>query len=131
MDTRNGFAVLTNCGDTQCHLALPFWKPPLGRVRRRAKHTPCHPARASMSAKLKLDHYRAKRCQRRPWTQGPVLPPLDPIFVHLAGEGVAVDSERIGGLRHAPVAAAQDPGDEALLEFADGVLEMDAFGHHV
>ena len=53
------------------------------------------------------------------------------MLAHLAGQRVAVDAEGVGGLGEAAVAAAEDAGDEALLELAHGVLEVDAPVDHL
>ena len=57
---------------------------------------------------------------------GLARPSLDPVLAHLAGQGVAVHAERVGRLGQAAVALLEDARDEALLELANGVLELDA-----
>src|SRR5262249_6060688 len=56
---------------------------------------------------------------------------LDFVLGHLAGEGVAVDAERVGGLGQAAVAVPQDAGNEPLFELLHGVLELDAPVDHL
>src|SRR5207245_1627347 len=46
-------------------------------------------------------------------------------------ERVAVHAQRAGGFRQAAVALAQHAGDEPLLEFADGIVELDAAVDHL
>src|SRR5262245_1345690 len=62
--------------------------------------------------------------------RGRDLRAADLVLAHLAAECVAVDAERLGRLREAPVLTRQHAGDEALLELAHGVLEEDAFVDH-
>src|SRR5436190_10381613 len=57
-------------------------------------------------------------------------PPLDPVLAHLPRQRIAVDAERVGGLRQTAFATAQDARDEALLELVNGVLELHAFVDH-
>src|SRR5688572_25208180 len=57
-------------------------------------------------------------------------PPLDPVLPHLAGQRVAMDAEGIGSPGQAALTAAQDAGNEPLLEFVNGVLELHAFVDH-
>ena len=57
-------------------------------------------------------------------------PPSNFVDPHFAGERVAMNTERVGRLGEAAVAAAEHPADEALLELPDGVLELDALVDH-
>src|SRR5262245_54412938 len=68
--------------------------------------------------------------QQRPNLSVSSRPALDLVRVHLTGEGVPVHAERVGGLREAAVAAAENPRNEALFELADRIVEPDAAVHH-
>src|SRR5437773_2670762 len=63
-----------------------------------------------------------------PWPSA--ITPLYFVFAHLAGEGVPVHAEGVGGLGEAAVGLPEDAGDEALLELADRVVELDAALDH-
>src|ERR1700738_2651707 len=58
-------------------------------------------------------------------------PSLYFVLAHLPRERVAVHTQRAGGLGQAALGFAEDAGDEALLELADGIVELDAFVHHL
>src|SRR5882724_8399781 len=53
-------------------------------------------------------------------------PPLYLVLPHLPGEGVAVHAEGTRGFGQAAVALGQHARDEALLEFPDRIVELDA-----
>src|SRR5262249_10982143 len=55
---------------------------------------------------------------------------LDLVLAHLAGQRVAVDAERVGGLGQAAVGFAENAGDESLLEFTHRVVEPHALVDH-
>src|SRR5437879_4122010 len=57
-------------------------------------------------------------------------PLFDLVLDDLARQRIAVDAERVGGLRQAAVAAPEHARDEPFFELVDGVLELDApFDH--
>ena len=57
--------------------------------------------------------------------------PLDSKLSHFSGQGVPVDPELGGGFRQVAVGVGQGPLDEAALELAAAVFEVDAAGHHL
>src|ERR1700681_4762558 len=56
---------------------------------------------------------------------------LDLVFPHLAAERVAMHAEGACRLGEATVGADENPADEPLLEFPDGVLEANAPVDHL
>src|SRR6188472_3714185 len=56
---------------------------------------------------------------------------LDLQVLDLAGQGVAMHPERIGGLAEVAVAAVDDFHDEAAVELARRILVVDAFLDHL
>src|SRR5437870_2930863 len=58
-------------------------------------------------------------------------PALDLVLPDFAAERIAVDAEDVRRLGQAPGRADQDPDDEALLEFANGVVELHALVDHL
>jgi hypothetical protein len=53
------------------------------------------------------------------------------VFGHFAAKGVAVYTEKFGGARLITVGAIEDPLDEALLKFANRLIEEDATLDHL
>src|SRR5262245_57771285 len=56
---------------------------------------------------------------------------LDSVFGDLAGDGVAVDAEQLGGFAEVAFRPLQGPRDRELLELAADVLVVDALLQHV
>src|SRR5262245_42608309 len=72
-----------------------------------------------------------RRVPRPPRGRAEELSPFELVFTHLAGEGVAVHAEGAGRFGQAAVGLSEDPGDEALLEFADRIVELHAALDHL
>ena len=56
---------------------------------------------------------------------------LDFQLFDLAGQGIPVDAQGIGGLRQVALALFDDFDDEAAIELAQGILVVDAFLDHL
>ena len=52
------------------------------------------------------------------------------MFGHFAAQGIAVDSEHVGGFGQIAIRFGQHAGDESALELAAGIIEADPPGDH-
>jgi hypothetical protein len=63
-----------------------------------------------------------------------MLPPfgvvVEPEFFSLSAQSVAVDSQGLGGLRHISIVFFEQALDKTLLEFADGLGELNSVIDH-
>src|SRR5580765_8026508 len=84
----------------------------------------------SIPRRANLQVCRDRRRPDRPVALPAVSGSPDLVFAHLAAERVAMDAEGLGRPREAAVPSSEHAGDESLLEFPNGVLEVHASLDH-